>query len=110
MRPAIRNFYRFVLAIGLLTACSSSLSNTPDEQLPLKPVTGSDKSATGRQQASIELTDRGRQMLEGGRPDEATSEFQKAISLFPSNPYPYFYLAKARYMQQQYSKALPFLG
>jgi tetratricopeptide (TPR) repeat protein len=105
-------YFRFVLLIlgvGLLPGCLSSLSTTPDEELPLKPVTGSDRS-TGRQQASIELTDRGRQLLETGRWEEATSVFQKAISLFPSNPYPYYYLAKARYMQQEYSKVLPFLG
>jgi hypothetical protein len=41
--------------------------NTPDEELPLKPVTGSDRSTNGRQQASIELTNRGRQLLEAGR-------------------------------------------
>lgn len=98
-----------ILAVGLLPGCLSSLSTTPDEELPLKPVTGSDRS-TGRQQASIELTDRGRQLLESGQWEEATSVFQKAISLFPSNPYPYYYLAKARYMKQEYPKALPLLG
>jgi tetratricopeptide (TPR) repeat protein len=103
-------FFYFVLVIALLSACTSALSNRPDEELPLKPVGGTDRAATGPQQASIELTDRGRQMLESGRLDEATSVFQKAVSLSPSNPYPYYYLAKARYMQQQYAKALPFLG
>jgi tetratricopeptide (TPR) repeat protein len=112
MRPVITRlgYFCFVLLVGLLTGCAASLSNTPDEELPLKPVTGSDRAVTGRQQASIELTDRGRQMLEAGRLEEATSVFQKSISLFPSNPYPYYYLAKARYMQQEYPKALPFLG
>jgi tetratricopeptide (TPR) repeat protein len=98
-----------ILAVGLLPGCLSSLSTTPDEELPLNPVTGSDRS-TGRQQASIELTDRGRQLLESGQGEEASSVFQKAISLFPSNPYPYYYLAKTRYMQQEYPKALPLLG
>jgi len=98
-----------ILAVGLLPGCLSSLSATPDEELPLKPVTGSDRS-TGRQQASIELTDRGRQLLESGQWNESISVFQKAISLFPSNPYPYYYLAKTRYMQQEYPKALPLLG
>ncbi len=102
-------FFLLILAVGLLPGCLSSLSTTPDEELPLKPVTGSDRS-TGRQQASIELTDRGRQLLESGQWEEATSVFQKAISLFPSNPYPYYYLAKTRYMQQEYPKALPLLG
>jgi tetratricopeptide (TPR) repeat protein len=112
MKPTTARFgyLGFVLMMGFLIACSSSLSNTPDEELPLKPVTGSDRSTNGRQQASIELTNRGRQMLEAGRLDEATSVFQKSISLFPSNPYPYYYFAKARYMQQEYPKALPFLG
>lgn len=103
------SFVLLILGIGLLPGCQPSLSTTPDEELPLKPVTGSDRS-TGRQQASIELTDQGRRLLETGRWEEATSVFQKAISLFPSNPYPYYYLAKARYMQQEYPKALPFLG
>ena len=102
-------FMLLILAVGFLPGCRQSLSTTPDEELPLKPVTGPDRS-TGRQQASIELTDRGRQLLESGRWEEATSVFQKAISLFPSNPYPYYYLAKARYLQQEYPKALPLLG
>jgi len=101
-------FVLLMLAAGLLPACLSSLSTTPDEELPLKPVAGSEQSA-GRQQASIELTDQGRQLLESGRWEEATSVFQKAIALLPSNPYPYYYLAKARYMQQEYPKALPLL-
>jgi len=112
MRPSMAwfRFFCSILLVGLLAGCASSLSNTPDEELPLKPVTGSDRSTNGRQQASIELTNRGRQLLEAGRLEESTSVFQKSISLFPSNPYPYYYLAKARYMQQEYQKALPFLG
>jgi len=97
------------LLIALLSGCLSALSTTPDEELPLNPVAGSDRSV-GREQASIELTDRGRQLLESGRWEESTSVFQKAISLLPSNPYPYYYLAKARYRQQEYPQALPLLG
>jgi predicted Zn-dependent protease len=41
------------------------------------------------------LTERGRLLLEGGRPDDAISALEQALSLSPSNGRTYYYLAEA---------------
>jgi len=75
---------------------------------PLPPITNrtTDSSQTGQQEASLQLTDEGRQLLASGRWDEAASVFQKAISLYPNNPYAYYYLSQARYLKKDYSHSL----
>ena len=65
---------------------------------------------TGQQKASFQLTDQGQGYLDNGRLNEAVSLFEKAISLHPSNPYAYYYLAKARYTRNEYPKTLPLLA
>ncbi len=64
----------------------------------------------GQQNASIELTDQGLNYLSEWQLDEAISLFEKAIALHPSNPYAYYYLAKARYIRKEYPQTLPLLG
>jgi hypothetical protein len=71
------------MLVGLLAGCASSLSNTPDEELPLKPVTGSDGQPTACQQASIELTNRDVNCWKRGAWRNPPLFFQKSISLFP---------------------------
>ncbi len=64
----------------------------------------------GRQNASIELTNQGLSYLSEWQLDEAISLFEKAIALHSSNPYAYYYLAKARYIRKEYTQTLPLLG
>jgi tetratricopeptide (TPR) repeat protein len=104
----------WVLAVAfyLLTGCIPPSEELPVGEPPLKPITGrtTDPSRTGQQEASLQLTDQGRQLLASGRWDEAASVFQKAISLYPNNPYAYYYLAQARYLKKDYGRSLPPLG
>ncbi|MBI3597730.1 MAG: tetratricopeptide repeat protein [Nitrospirae bacterium] len=95
-------------ALFLLPGCIPLSGESPIGEPPLKPITGrtTDPSQTGQQEASLQLTDEGRQLLASGRLDEAVSVFQKAISLYPSNPYAYYYLGQARYLKRDYAQSL----
>jgi tetratricopeptide (TPR) repeat protein len=105
----------FAVAAGLLLpGCIYLLPTAIREEPPLKPPTATHRDRqtddTGQQQASFQLTDQGRGHLDTGQWDEALSVLQKAISLDPSNPYAYYYLAKARYFRNEYSQTLSLLG
>jgi tetratricopeptide (TPR) repeat protein len=99
-------------ALVLLSGCVPFSGEPPSGEPPLTPITGrtDDPSRTGQQEASFQLTDQGRQLMASGRPDEAASVFQKAISLYPNNPYAYYYLGQARYLKKDYGRSLPPLG
>ena len=68
------------------------------------------KRSSGKKGASLSLTARAKDRINEGNLDEAISILQKAIALFPPNPYAYYYLAKVRYLQGDYLKTLPPLG
>jgi len=108
-----RKFYSvrpwwFLAAVLLLSTGCIPSPEPPTGEPPLTPITGgtTDSSQTGQQEASLQLTDEGRQLLDEGRLDEAASVFQKAISLYPNNPYAYFYLAQSRYLKKDYARSL----
>ncbi|MCJ7829826.1 MAG: tetratricopeptide repeat protein [Desulfobacterales bacterium] len=61
----------------------------PREPVPPRPP------PSPQAQASLQLTERGRLLLESGRPDDAISALEQAISLSPSNGRNYYYLAEA---------------
>ena len=105
----------WVIALSLcLSGCTVFQPAGTPEEPPLTPLSGADRpmnpGQTGQQEASLQLTDQGRQHLASGRIEEAISLFQKAISLFPKNPYAYYYLAQARYLRQEYIQSLTPLG
>jgi tetratricopeptide (TPR) repeat protein len=93
--------------------CYAFPPGTGEGEPPLRPLPIADRFAaedeTGKQEASFELTDQGRQHLITGRPDQAITILQKAISLYPSNAYAYYYLGKARYAKREYAQSLPLL-
>jgi tetratricopeptide (TPR) repeat protein len=101
------------MLLVLSTGCMPSQSHLSPDELPLKPVSGTDQQSdleqSGRQAASLKLTEEGRDYLRSGRLDEARSKFEKALSLSSSNPYAYFYLGEVRYLRQEYQKSLPLL-
>ncbi len=105
-----------IMAVSLLffAGCIPSQQTVPSEELPLSPIVATDRpmdpGLAGQQEASLKLTDQGRQLLMSGQIEEAVSVFQKAISIFPSNPYAYYYLGKARYLKKEYPQSLPALG
>jgi tetratricopeptide (TPR) repeat protein len=105
---SVRPWWIIAAALVLSAGCIPSPGEPPMGEPPLTPITGgtTDSSQTGQQQASLQLTDEGRQLLDEGRLDEAASVFQKAISLYPNNPYAYYYLAQSRYLKKDYTRSL----
>ena len=59
--------------------------------------------------ASLRLTDEGRKILEAGDPAKALTRLEKTIVIDSTNPYGYFYLAKAQYQMGRYRDSLNFL-
>ena len=45
--------------------------------------------------ASLQLTEQGRLLLDGGKPDDAISTLERAVSISPTNGQNYYYLAEA---------------
>ncbi|MBI3611064.1 MAG: tetratricopeptide repeat protein [Nitrospirae bacterium] len=114
MRPDRRPFagrpgWIVLAAFLLLPGCVPHPEEPPMGEPPLTRITNrtTDPSQTGQQEASLQLTDQGRQLLASGRWDEAGSVFQKAISLHPNNPYAYYYLAQTRYLEKDYGQSFP---
>jgi tetratricopeptide (TPR) repeat protein len=103
-----RSWRALTAALVLSAGCIGPPGEPPAGEPTMKPITGriTDPAQTGQQEASLQLTEEGRQLLISGRPDEAASVFQKAISLYPSNPYAYYYLGQARYLKQDYDQSL----
>ena len=59
--------------------------------------------------ASLRLTDEGRKILDAGDPTRALTRLEKTIVIDSTNPYGYFYLAKAQYRLGRYRDSLNFL-
>ena len=59
--------------------------------------------------ASLRLTDEGRKILDGGDPAKALTRLEKTIVIDSTNPYGYFYLAKAQYRLGRFRESLNFL-
>ena len=84
---------------------------------PLAPPLADDSSllakitpATSPQRAaSLRLTDEGRKLIEGGEAAKALGRLEKTIVIDSTNPYGYFYLAKAQFQLGRYRDSLNFL-
>ncbi len=59
--------------------------------------------------ASLRLTEEGRKLLQAGDAEKALTRLEKTIVIDSTNPYGYFYLAKAQYQLRQYKESLNFL-
>lgn len=62
-----------------------------------------------RRAASLRLTEEGRKLLETGEYAKALSRLEKTIAVDSTNPYGYYYLAKAHYDLGRYRESLSFL-
>ena len=116
LRPGIR-FPRIALGwIGalFLAACAAGTNGTVKDLPPLIPLSedlpAAQAGMAGQQSASLSLTRRGRDSLEQGRTDEAITLLEKAIALQPTNPYAYYYMARARFIQSESGQALALLA
>jgi len=59
--------------------------------------------------ASLRLTEEGRKILEAGDPARSLTRLEKTIVIDSTNPYGYFYLAKAQHRMGRYKESLNFL-
>jgi hypothetical protein len=59
--------------------------------------------------ASLRLTEEGRKLLDAGEAAKALTRLEKTIVIDSTNPYGYFYLAKAQYHLGRYRESLSFL-
>ena len=78
----------------------------PDDSSLLAKIT---PGVSPQRAASLRLTDEGRKLLDAGDPAKALSRLEKTIDIDSSNPYGYFYLAKAQYRLGRYQESLNFL-
>ena len=95
---------RISVVILLLAGCGPAGPALLPEDPPFKP--GASPAQAGQEAASHELTDRGRRALSFGHIEEAITLFEQSISLYPKNPYAYFYLARAHFKAGDYRKTI----
>ena len=67
-------------------------------------------SRTSPQRAvSLRLTEEGKRLIKSGQYAKAMMQLEKTLAIDSSNPYVYYYLAKAHYHVTQYRESLDFL-
>lgn len=104
---------------GKETKESASLPNA-DERLavpePTRPLADDSSllakitpGVTPQRAASLRLTEEGKKLLDSGEPAKALARLEKTIVIDSTNPYGYFYLAKAQYRLGRYRESLNFL-
>lgn len=79
----------------------------PDDSSLLAKIT---PAVTPQRAASLRLTDEGSKLLDAGEPAKALSRLERTIVVDATNPYGYFYLAKAQYRLGRYTQSLNFLA
>jgi tetratricopeptide (TPR) repeat protein len=78
----------------------------PDDSSLLAKIT---PGVTAQRAASLRLTDEGSKLLDAGEPAKALARLERTIVIDSTNPYGYFYLAKAHYRMGRYRESLNFL-
>lgn len=92
-------------------------SQPPAPQEPFAPPLADDSSLLAKitpgtvpqRAASLRLTEDGRKLLDAGDAAKALTRLEKTIVIDSTNPYGYFYLAKAHYQLGRYKESLSFL-
>jgi tetratricopeptide (TPR) repeat protein len=59
--------------------------------------------------ASLRLTEEGRKLIDGGAPGKGLPRLEQSIAIDSTNPYGYFFLAKAHHKLGRYKESLNFL-
>jgi hypothetical protein len=78
----------------------------PDDSSLLAKIT---PSVSPQRAASLRLTEEGRRLLDAGEPARALTPLERTIAVDSTNPYGYFYLAKAQYLLGRYQQSMNFL-
>ena len=68
-----------------------------------------DSRTPPQQAASLRLTDDGRMLIESGKHTKALTHLEKTLALDSTNPYVYYYLAKAHFKLANYRQSVDFL-
>jgi len=90
----------------------------PDAATLLPPPLADDSSllakitpgVTPQRAASLRLTDEGSKLLDAGETAKALNRLERTIVVDATNPYGYFYLAKAQFRLGRYADSLNFLA
>ncbi|MBI2999089.1 MAG: tetratricopeptide repeat protein, partial [Deltaproteobacteria bacterium] len=86
----------------------------PGREVPPPPLDDSSLIAkitpgtAPRRAASLRLTEAGKRLLDSGDYAKALSRLEKTIAVDSTNPYGYYYLAKAHYHMGRYRESLNF--
>ena len=78
----------------------------PDDSSLVAKITA---AGTPQRAASLRLTEEGRKLLDAGDTARALTRLEKTIAIDSTNPYGYFYLAKAQNRLGRYKESLNFL-
>ncbi|MGE5216790.1 MAG: tetratricopeptide repeat protein [Chloroflexota bacterium] len=78
----------------------------PDDSSLLAKIT---PGVTPQRAASLRLTDEGSKLLDAGEPAKALARLERTIVVDSTNPYGYYYLAKAQFRLGHYRESLNFL-
>jgi hypothetical protein len=85
---------------------TSALPPLADDSSLLAKIT---PGTSPQRAASLRLTEEGRKILEAGDPARSLTRLEKTIVIDSTNPYGYFYLAKAQHRMGRYKESLNFL-
>src|SRR6185369_11296097 len=91
---------------ALPPAAAQPPAAVPDDSSLIAKIT---PSTTPQRAASLRLTEEGRKLLEAGDHSRALSRLEKTIAIDSTNPYGYYYLAKAHSALGRYQESLRFL-
>jgi hypothetical protein len=78
----------------------------PDDSSLLAKITASTQP---QRAASLRLTEEGRKLIESGAPGRGLPRLEQSIAIDSTNPYGYFYLAKAHHKLGRHKESLNFL-
>jgi tetratricopeptide (TPR) repeat protein len=78
----------------------------PDDSSLLAKIT---PGTAPQRAASLRLTDEGRKLIDSGSPEKGLPRLEQSIAIDATNPYGYFYLAKAHNKLGRYKESLSFL-
>jgi Tetratricopeptide repeat len=78
----------------------------PDDSSLLAKITA---STLPQRAASLRLTDEGRKLIDGGAPGKGLPRLEQSIAIDSTNPYSYFFLAKAHHKLGRHKESLSFL-
>jgi tetratricopeptide (TPR) repeat protein len=88
------------------SATESLAPPLPDNSSLLAKIT---PGISPQRAASLRLTEEGRKLLDAGDAPKALTRLEKTIVIDSTNPYGYFYLAKAQHRLGRYKESLNFL-